>query len=225
MRHFSFIASRRSNDRSAASLSDFRAHPDYARLPSQQRQLLAKAIDRRLLEVERRFWSLNDDPRRDFVARGGAPRDFFGLGCPAPAQFRFEGDVLHSFVPEPEWFSLLVSADGLAEDDGSWMGRLFRLSEDPHPTPIHACLGQRCVDVRVWSLREGERNEPQEAAVSYLFDGGAELFYATWLHGEDDSDQLFLRDDGPRTLNGAGSEKCATSLREQRASTKFDVPS
>jgi hypothetical protein len=165
----------------------------FERLPSRQQGLLARAIGCRLLEVERLFLL---DPPSFLEDERFRAEDFFVRNS-GPIQFHFEGSLTHVFAVWGEQLSIVVMPEPLS--DGPY-DRLYRLSETASAPPaLRACLGQVCLDVRIWTLQEDfESAEAKEAAVSYLFEGGRELFYCIYLHGESDNDYLLSGEDVTR---------------------------
>lgn len=162
-------------------------------LPSRQADLLATAIGLRLLDVERLF--LRDPPTFLRDARFAAA-DFFARNS-GPVELHFEGGLSHALGVWPSQLSIVVLPGPLT---GHYGELLYRLGEDAAAAPeLKACLGRSCQDVRIWILQEDfESEEAKEAAVSYVFDGGLELFYCIYLHGDLDSDYLLPGADVPR---------------------------
>jgi hypothetical protein len=154
-------------------------------LPSKRTQLLAAALGRQLLDVERLFFR---DLETFLRNRRFSAADFFARNS-GPVQFHFDGSLSHAIGVWPSQLSVVVLPSPLSgyNDDPPYL-----LSEDAHAVPeLKACLGRTCEDVRIWTLRdEVESEEAKEAAVSYVFEGGFELFYCIYLHGDMDSDYL-----------------------------------
>jgi hypothetical protein len=162
-------------------------------LPSKRTQLLAAAIGRQLLDVERLFFS----DLETFLRNGRfSAADFFARNS-GPVQFHFDGTLSHALGVWPSQLSVVVLPSPLSayNDDPPYL-----LSEDAHAAPeLKACLGRTCEDVRIWTLREEfESEEAKEVAVSYVFEGGFELFYCIYLHGDMDSDYLLRGVELPR---------------------------
>jgi hypothetical protein len=166
-------------------------------LPTQQTDLLALAIGRQLLEVERLF--LLDPPTFLQEARF-TPADFFALNS-GPVQLYFDGQLAHVLAVWPSQLSIVALPTHLSSYNEE---QLYRLSKNADASPqLKACLGQTCLDVRIWTLREEfegefESETAKEVAVSYVFDDGLELFYCIYLHDDLDSDYLLLGPDVPR---------------------------
>jgi hypothetical protein len=162
-------------------------------LPSQRTDILATAIGRNLEDIERLF--LLDLPTFVQDARFD-PAQFFSLNS-GPVQFRFDDGLTHAYDVWPSQLSVInLPAILTAADDE----RLYRLGEDEAAPPkLKSCLGQRCQDVRIWTLAEEfESQEAKEVAVSYFFSADWELFYCIYLHGDLDSDYLLMGADVPR---------------------------
>jgi hypothetical protein len=162
-------------------------------LPLHRIDVLAAAIGRRLVEVERLF-------TLDVPAFLAEPRfqatDFFARNS-GPTQFRFEGDLIHVLDVWGEQLSLVVLDAPLVSNP---YATLYALSQtDIAPPALQRCLGQTCLDVRVWTLSEElDTEEAREVAVSYVLSGNLELFYCIYLHGDLDSDYLLLGQEIPR---------------------------
>ncbi|WP_437942616.1 hypothetical protein [Sorangium sp. So ce341] len=161
-----------------------------ALLPSRNLGRLAQALGRRLLEIERIF-TLSPESFADGGLRD--VRTYFRR-CSGPTRFLFEGGVEHAYG---EWGSqlsvvLLPEPPEPDEDQRAW--RLGGAGD-----PLSACLGGACADVRIWILDDGlATDEAKECSISYLLEGGAEVFYCTWLHGDLDTDYLLPGDEVPR---------------------------
>lgn len=153
-------------------------------LPSARKDLIAAAIGRPLLEIER---FLGRDIQQ-VVARGLAPTDFFSRNTGA-TQLHFSGGLIHSLVVYPEQLSIVTLPDLIVGDD---IEPSHKLSEETNVLPfIKSCLGRICEDVRIYTYAEGfESEEAREAGISYLFAGHGELIYCIYLHGDDDSAYL-----------------------------------
>lgn len=162
-------------------------------LPSQRMQVLAAAIGRNLLEVERLF--LLDLPTFLEDARFKAT-DFFALNS-GPVQLHFDRSLTEVLDVWPSQLSIINLPDPLMPSRDE---KLYRLSEDADASPaLKSCLGRACQDVRIWTLKEDfESEEAAEVAVSYAFTGDRELFYCIYLHGDLDSDYLLPGADVPR---------------------------
>jgi hypothetical protein len=162
-------------------------------LPTNRAEALAEAIGRRLVDVERFFQM---DPSRFLTHTRFAAGQFFTHNS-GPVQLCFACGVAIALVSWPEQLSLVVLPEPLSETGDD---RLYRLSERGDVPPALAdCLGRVCRDVRIWTLREEfEADEARQAAVSFLLEGGPELFYGTYLHGDLDSDYLLLGQEVPR---------------------------
>jgi hypothetical protein len=165
----------------------------YQLLPSQRIEVLAAAIGRKLVEVERLF--LLDLPTFLEDARFSAT-DFFALNS-GPVQLHFSGSLTQVLDVWPSQLSIINPPDPLISSQDE---KLYRLSEDVGASPeLKSCLGRECQDVRIWTLKEDfESEEAKQVAVSYIFTGDRELFYCTYLHGDLDSDYLLPGADVPR---------------------------
>lgn len=165
----------------------------YQLLPTSRTRLLADAIGRRLVDVERLFLM---DPARFADYTRFSPQDFFTRNS-GPVRLCFQGGISHTLVVWGEQMSLVVLGEPLRETEDD---RLYRLSQtDMAPARLKACLGRTCRDVRIWTLHEEfEADEARQAGVSYLFDGEIELFYSIYMHGDLDSDYLLPGEDVPR---------------------------
>lgn len=176
-------------------------------LPSQRTEVLAAAIGRILIEVERLF--LLDLPTFLEDARFSAP-NFFALNS-GPVQLHFDGCLTHALDVWSSQLSIINLRDTLIASQAE---KLYRLSEDVHASPeLKSCLGRVCRDVRIWTLEEDlESGEAKQVAVSYVFAGDLELFYCIYLHGDLDSDYLLPGADVPRH-----SVKSCFSLAQRRS--------
>ena len=162
---------------------------DFELLPSHNRELLAGAIGRRLVEVERIFTlDLNS-----FVEGGlRDPKQFFRRNS-GPTRFLFDGGFSLSFGEWGEQLSVVILHQAFEPDVEQ---RICRLSGSGDG--LASLLGRICRDVRVWTYREDfETSEAMECAVSFLLDEDAEIFYCTWLHGDMDADYVLPRKDVP----------------------------
>lgn len=158
-----------------------------ALIPSRQKILLASAIGKRLVEVERFF----PCDLACFVARGNEENAFFSRNSGGTCLF-FEGDIVHPLSVWGEQLSLVVLPDRFTNND---YATLFKLSQTSAVFPAFPnVLGKVCVDVRIWKLHEDfEAEEARECAISYVLTDGAELFYTIYLHEDGDGDYLMLR--------------------------------
>ena len=146
-------------------------------LPSRRLDLLRQAIGRRLVDIRR------------LTVEGPFPLPFSLRS--GPTEFSFEGDVRHHFAVWGEQLSIVLLDDALEADDH---GRIVSLSSTVSKGSLASLVGQRCDDVRWWRYRdEVESEEAKEAGVSYVFEGGDELFYCIYLHEDLDHDQLLFR--------------------------------
>jgi hypothetical protein len=162
-------------------------------LPSKQKDLLAKSIGCRLIEIERFFGS--DVP--SFLAGGHfTEADYFSYNSGA-VQLNFESNLTYGLDVYGEELSIVVLPMNLSSNG---FAKLYRLSEfTAAPPTLKNCIGKTCHDVRIWELQEEfESEEAKEVAVSYLLDNGSELFYCIYLLDDFDSDYLLLGQDVPR---------------------------
>ncbi len=162
-------------------------------LPSQQTQLLAAAIGRRLVEVERLFWV--DLPT--FLENSHFPAiEYFAYNS-GPVQLHFAEDLIHVLDVWGEQLSIVVLTEPLHGDADT---TLYQLSKTGTATPaLKACLGKTCQDVRIWRLKEEiVSEEAKQVAISYVFADSLELFYCIYLHDDLDSDYLLLTENVPR---------------------------
>jgi hypothetical protein len=161
-------------------------------LPSVQIERLSQAIGRGLLEVTR--WLVV--PLDRFLVTGRFPAQEYFARSAGPVQLDFAGDLSHTLDVWAEQLSILVLPDPIAAPS---VEDLVCLSESAAPPTLRACLGQTCLDVRIWTLAEEiESDEARQVALSYLFSNGVELFYCTYLHGDLSSDYLLLGPEVPR---------------------------
>lgn len=162
-------------------------------LPSRQQKNLAKAIGRRLLEIER-FFGIDLQSFLQYTCL--EKEDFFTHNSGA-VQFCFEEDLIQPFAVYGEQLSIVLLPESLANDDFTQKYQLSRF--DFVPILLKNCLGKVCQDVRIWTLKEDfESEEAKEVAVSYVFSNEQELFYCIYLHEDLDSDYLLLGKDVPR---------------------------
>ncbi|AHH97293.1 hypothetical protein [Kutzneria albida] len=155
------------------------------RLPLARRELLGRAIGRSLVEVER----VTATPVEEFVQDGGAAPDYLAK-LSGPTQLTFSGGLVHSLAVWPSQLSLLVEDSPLPEDP---YADRYRLSELGAPSWLRALVGLTVRDVRVHLYQdEVPSDEARQAAVSYVFDEGTELYYCVYLHGRMDGDELLL---------------------------------
>lgn len=165
----------------------------FAFLPSNQQARLASAIGRRLVEVERLFTL---DVAAFISYTRFAAGEYFARNS-GPTQFRFEGGETHPLAVWGEQLSIIVLPEPLTTDGDATLYKLTEIAPPPHR--LRACLGRVCNDVRIWTLREDfASEEAKQVAVSYLFSGGDELFYATYLHGDLSADYVLPGEDVPR---------------------------
>jgi hypothetical protein len=148
-------------------------------VPSLQRDVLGQAIGRRLVEIER------------LIVTGDRPFDF-GRAV-GPVQLRFDPELLHVLSVLPSQLTLLVERDVLRPD---YAAEVYKLSASKARPALHECLGRVCTDVRIWKYRDDvPSDEAREAAISYVLEGGRELFYVIYLHGASDDDALMTADE------------------------------
>ena len=154
-------------------------------LPSRRTDFLARAIGQVLVDIERLF--LNDIDEFLMYSQRTRP-DYFSYNS-GPVQFRFADGLVQPLAVWGEQLSLVLLPEPLQETP---YDRLYRLSElAAAPAALRSCLNQTCTDIRLWTLQEDfDSTEAKEAAVSYRFEAGQELFYVIYLHGEADSDYL-----------------------------------
>ncbi len=159
-------------------------------LPLNQRALLTRAIGNRLTEIERLLWSGFEEYR----GRGGEPEYYFARAS-GPTQLLFSETVVHQFDVWSSNLSLVVTGESFADDPYAHRVRLSRCSPDRREEWLAGCLGQMVHDVRV-HLYQGPEAGPHfpQAAVSYRLDSGVELFYAIYVHGRMDGDELLQSD-------------------------------
>jgi hypothetical protein len=166
---------------------------DRAFLPLKRRDHLVTAIGLRLTEIERRLYCPSDEPdiARYVATRSPANGASWFSVAPGQTTLHFEGGVTHALAFEPEWLSVLVldAPYPAVEDYGSY--RLAGLANEP----LKACLGRRCLQVRVWFYDDGGGHDeivPCHAAVSYQLED-VELFYGGYVHeAETDDARLWL---------------------------------
>lgn len=150
-----------------------------ARLPSNSRDLLAGAIGKRLVDIERIYdLSLEmfvDDGLRDaarYFRDGSGPTRFvFSDGVDGPSLI---------FGTWPSRRSVVLLSGEFEPEDAQHVERLSCSSD-----PLAQALGGVCRDVRIWTLLD----EGGECAVSFVV-GDQEIFYVTWLHDDMDSDHV-----------------------------------
>jgi hypothetical protein len=161
-------------------------------LPSRRLDLLAAAIGRKLIEIER---FLGRGPH-EFMARGGHPRDFFSRNTGA-TQLHFDGGLIHSLVVYPSQLSIVVVPDLLVGDD---IEPAYQLIDQDQALPaLMGCLGRVCEDVRIYIYAEEfPAEEEREAGISYVFADQDELIYCIYFHGELDSGYLLPGAQMPR---------------------------
>lgn len=159
-------------------------------LPLNQRALLTRAIGLQLLEIERLLWTGSEDHR----ARGGDPRLYFARAS-GPTQLGFSSGISHQLAVWPSALSVIVDGRPLASDpDAHWVA-LSRCPCEQREDWLFGCLGCRIIDVRVHLYQGPEvASTPPQAAISYCLDSGVELFYAIYIHGQMDGDQLLRTD-------------------------------
>lgn len=160
-------------------------------LPSKQKESLAKAIGKRLIEVER-FFEMDISSFLKYTSFKKA--DFFSCNTGA-VQMYFEDRLTHALAVYGEQLSIVLLPETLTSDG---FAQSYRLSEMEQMAPVllKNCLGNVCQDVRIWTLREEfESEEAKEAAISYLLSNGQELFYCIYIHDNLDSDYLLLKQD------------------------------
>lgn len=162
-------------------------------LPSRRVEVLAGAIGRDLVEVERLFLL---DKARFIEDKRFTEADFFTYNC-GPSQFQFDHDLVHVFDIWGEQLSIVELPDTLQSDQEAV---LYKLTQDQQaPQDLRNCLGRTCQDVRIWTLQENfQSEEAKQVAVSYILSGEIELFYCIYLHGDLDSDYLLLGQHVPR---------------------------
>lgn len=162
-------------------------------LPSRRTDILAEAIGHRLIEIERLFLL---DLERFLEDKRFESADYFSYNS-GPVQLSFEGGLRHVLDVWGEQLSIIVLQESLQGDQDE---QLYRLSEmATAPQALKDCLGEICLDVRIWTLKEPfESEEAKEVAVSYLLANQSELFYCIYLHGDLDSDYLLLGPDVSR---------------------------
>lgn len=163
-----------------------------ASLPLAQTNLLRRAVGQQLADIER---LLVVTPER-FTDDGGDRSEYFAAAS-GPTQFMFGDGLVHAFYAWPSQLSLILESDALANDE---YADRHRLSEtDASPAWLRDCLGQRVRAVHVHVYRDDvPSDEARQAAVSYTFDSGHELFYGMYLHGRLDSDELLRGETVPR---------------------------
>lgn len=157
-------------------------------LPSKQKEILAKAIGKQLVEVER-FFAMDLSSFLKYTSF--KKTDFFSYNTGA-VQLYFEDRLTHALSVYGEQLSIVLLPEIIASDGFAQSYRLSKM-EQMAPELLKECLGKVCQDVRIWTLREEfESVEAKEAAVSYLLSNGQELFYCIYLHDDLDSDYLLL---------------------------------
>ncbi|MFJ6484784.1 MULTISPECIES: hypothetical protein [unclassified Streptomyces] len=158
-------------------------------LPLNRRDLLRRAVGRTLEDIER----ITSTRPADFTERGGAASLFFP-SVSGPVQLEFSDGLIHALTVWPSGLSVLVHDEALGDDPYADRHRLSRTPQAPDW--LRSLLGRTVLDVRVHLHRdEVPSEEPRQAAVSYVLDNGEELFYAVYVHGRMDGDELLRRED------------------------------
>ena len=165
---------------------------DADRLPLHQSALLGAAVGRTLDDIERILATTPED----FEARGGAPDGFFAEAS-GPTEITFSGGLVHALAGRASELSVIVGPDRFGPDP---YAERYRLTDGPvaahAPAWLAELVGATVTDVRVWLYRDDvPSDEARQAAVSYVLEGGDELFYGTYLHGRMSGDELFRRQD------------------------------
>ena len=161
-------------------------------LPSRQKENLAQAIGRRLLEVERIF---GVKPEQFLKNSYYKEADFFVYNS-GSVQLWFEGNLTHALAMYPEQFSIallpeILSATEFGKHYCSY--RLSKIDERLAPKSLRDCLGQVCEDVRIWTFTDDfVTDEVSEAGISYLLSNGKELSYCIYLHDDLSNDYLLV---------------------------------
>lgn len=157
-------------------------------LLSRQKETLAKAIGKRLIEVKR-FFEMDISSFLKYTSFKKV--DFFSYNTGA-VQFYFEDRLIHALAVYGEQLSIVLLPETLTSDGFAQSYRLSKM-EQMAPELLKECLGKVCQDVRIWTLREEfESEEAKQTAISYLLSNGQELFYCIYLHEDLDSDYLLL---------------------------------
>lgn len=163
-------------------------------LLSKRKRVLAAAIGRRLLDVER-FFVLDLSSFLQYQPLTRA--DYFSYNSGA-TQFYFSGGLVHACAVYDEQLSIVLLQERLSNDEFTQAVQLSQATQLAS-FALSTCLGRICQDVRIWTLKEQiQSNEAKEVALSYLLSGGIELFYTIYLHDDLDSDYLLLGEDVPR---------------------------
>ncbi len=162
------------------------------RLPSRQKEILRSAIGRPLADVRRYFVS---DIASFLEIPDMSEQRYFSHNS-GPTAFSFEGGPTHHFAVWGEQLSLVLLDNPLVGDEYGSVHALTEVDDGMVVPELKAVLGQTCEDVTIWRYREAiESEEAKEAAVSYRFASGRELFYCIYLHEDLDSDYLIFRDE------------------------------
>lgn len=160
-----------------------------ASLLLEQRELLKQAVGQHLDDIER---LLVVTPER-FTEDGRERAEYFAAAS-GPTQFSFSEGLVHAFYVWPSQLSLIVESEPLADDP--FAARHLLSKTDAAPGWLRDCLGQRVRAVGVHLYRDDvPSDEARQAAVSYTLDSGRELFYAIYLHGRLDGDELMRGED------------------------------
>ena len=163
-------------------------------LPSKRKNILAKAIGKKLIEIERFF----EQDLESFLINEELPAiNFFSLNV-GLTKLIFESNLFHNFSIYGGQLSIILLPERDFDKKPYFDGEWYQLSQAKYLSTqdLRNCLEQTCIDVRLWTLQEDfESEEAKEVAVSYLLANGSELFYCIYLHEDLDSDYLLLKPD------------------------------
>ena len=163
-------------------------------LPSKRKNILAKTIGKKLIEIERFF----EQDLESFLTNEKLPAiNFFSLNV-GLTKLIFESNLFHNFSIYGGQLSIILLPEQDFDKKPYFDGEWYQLSHAEYLSTqdLRNCLEQTCIDVRLWTLQEDfESQEAKEVAVSYLLANGSELFYCIYLHEDLDSDYLLLKPD------------------------------
>ncbi|MBE9044041.1 hypothetical protein IQ255_06425 [Pleurocapsales cyanobacterium LEGE 10410] len=163
-------------------------------LPSKHKNILAKIINKKLIEIVRFF----EEDLENFLIHEKLPAvNFFSLNV-GLTKLVFESDLSYNFSIYGEQLSIILLPEQDLEEEFYSDGQWYQLSQAKclSTSDLRNCLEQTCIDVRIWTLKEDfESGEAKEVAVSYLLANGSEIFYCIYLHEDLDADYLLLKPD------------------------------
>jgi hypothetical protein len=182
--------------------------------PRNKKEFLSLAIGKKITEIERFFVTRPDE----FIEENNECRKdrYFSL-CHGASQFWFDKTLTHSFIFYSASTPILIYPQLFYEIDSRIKYQLSR-AEDLSSPKLRDCLGETCIDVRIWTYSETEHEirsekdegswthelakeydkknvEITESGISYYLSNGVEIIYCCNLYDDDLSDRLLFVED------------------------------